>query len=108
LLIFGERELPASETRPGLRIAAILLRTVFICLLIAVTLSVSAPQNETVWTVYETPADLVRVLLGIGASVWLVFQLFRAPADESSQRTWIYLGLAAVPCGLLLLFVIWR
>jgi hypothetical protein len=99
--------MPVGETASGLRIAATLLRTIFICLLIAVTLRVSMPQNETVWTAYDTPADLVRLLLGIVASVWLIFQLFRGPRDVHAYRTWVYLGLAAIPVLLICLLATW-
>ena len=94
---------PAS----GRRVVATLLRTVFICLLIAVTLRVAMPQNETIWTVDDTPADLVRLLLGIVVSVFLAVQLFYGPKDAHASRTWLYLGLAAVPIVLVLLVAIW-
>jgi hypothetical protein len=80
---------------------------VFICLLIAVTLRVAMPQNETIWTVDDTPADLVRLLLGIVVSVFLAVQLFYGPKDAHASRTWLYLGLAAVPIVLVLLVAIW-
>jgi hypothetical protein len=89
------------------RVVAIVLRTVFICLLIAVTLRVAMPQNETIWTVDDTPADLVRLILGILVSVFLVVQLFYGPRDANGYRTWLYLGLAAVPIALALLIVVW-
>jgi hypothetical protein len=75
--------------------------------LIAVTLRVAMPQNETIWTVDDTPADLVRLILGILVSVFLFVQLFRGPKDSSGYRTWLYLGLAAVPLALVLLVAIW-
>jgi hypothetical protein len=80
---------------------------VFICLLIAVTLRVAMPQNETIWTADDTPPDLVRLLLGIVASIFLFAQLFYGPKDAKGYRTWLYLGLAAVPTGLVLLFAVW-
>jgi hypothetical protein len=89
------------------RVAATVLRTVFICLMITVTLRVAMPQNETIWTVDDTPADLIRLLLGIIVSIFLVVQLFYGPKDANGYRTWLYLGLAAVPLGLMLLAVVW-
>jgi TRAP-type C4-dicarboxylate transport system permease small subunit len=91
----------------GLRIAAIVLRTLFIVLLVVLTLRVSLPQSETIWTAYDTPADLVRLLLGIGVCAWLLYQLFQVPKDSGSSRTWFYLGLIAVPFTLITLFAVW-
>src|SRR5215469_4802657 len=100
----------AGEGRDGgdvLRVAAIVLRTLFIGLLLVLTLRVSLPQSETIWTAYDTPADLVRLILGIGVCAWLVYQLFLVPRDADSSRTWFYLGLVAVPFALIVLFVAW-
>ena len=91
----------------AMRIAAIVLRTLFIVLLLALTLRVSLPQSETIWTAYDTPADLVRLILGVGVCAWLVYQLFLVPNDAASSRTWFYLGLVAVPFALIVLFVAW-
>jgi hypothetical protein len=100
----------APEERQGphaLRIAAIVLRTLFIALLLVLTLRVSLPQNETIWTAYDTPPDLVRLSLGILVCAWLLYQLFLVPKDAGSSRTWFYLGLVAVPFTLIVLFAIW-
>jgi hypothetical protein len=83
------------------------LRTIFIVALAIVTLHISLPQNETLWTVYDTPGDLIRLLLGIGACGWIAFQLFAAPEDFHSNRTWFYLGLAAVPFALICIVYVW-
>jgi TRAP-type C4-dicarboxylate transport system permease small subunit len=96
-----------SQVSHSLRIAAIVLRTFFIVLLLVLTLRVSLPQNETIWTAYDTPADLVRLILGIGVCAWLVYQLFLVPKDADSSRTWLYLGLVAVPFALIVLFMAW-
>ncbi|HEY2528161.1 MAG TPA: hypothetical protein VGJ20_09475 [Xanthobacteraceae bacterium] len=98
---------PGSEVSPGLRIAAVLLRTTFICLLLVLTWRVSLPQNETVWTAYDTPGDLVRLFLGLAVCIWLVIQLFYGPRDSAGWRTWFYLGLAAVPFTLICLVAVW-
>ncbi len=97
----------AGEGAHALRIAAIGLRTLFIVLLLVLTLRVSLPQSETIWTAYDTPADLVRLILGVGVCAWLVYQLFQVPEDAESSRTWFYLGLVAVPFALIVLFVAW-
>jgi TRAP-type C4-dicarboxylate transport system permease small subunit len=106
-LLFGAERLSAPEPASRLRIAATLLRIVFICLLIAVTMRVAMPQNETIWTAYDTPADLVRLILGIFVSIFLAAQLLYGPKDAHAYRTWLYLGLAGVPVVLMLLFVVW-
>ena len=97
----------APKPVSSLRVAATLLRTIFICLLIAVTLRVAMPQNETIWTADDTPLDLVRLALGVIASIFLAAQLFNGPKDAHAYRTWLYLGLAAVPIALVLLVVAW-
>jgi hypothetical protein len=52
---------------------------VFIVALLLVTLRVSMPQSETIWTAYETPGDLVRLGLGLAVCIWAVSQLFVVP-----------------------------
>ena len=98
---------PLGEVSHALRIAATVLRTLFILLFLLLTLRVSMPQNETIWTAYDTPADLVRLSLGIGVCAWLVYQLFLVPRDPASSRTWFYLGLIAVPFTLITLVAVW-
>jgi hypothetical protein len=99
--------LSAPQPASGPRVAATLLRAVFICLLTAVTMRVAMPQSETIWTAYDTPLDLVRLSLGIIVSVFLVAQLFYGPKDANAYSAWLYLGLAAVPIALVLLVVVW-
>jgi hypothetical protein len=91
----------------GLRIAAIVLRTLFIIVLVLITFRVSRPQNETFWTAYDTPSDMVLMLLGFGVAAWLVVQLFRGPRDLDGYRTWFYLGLALVPFSVICLVAVW-
>jgi hypothetical protein len=98
---------PDPTLPAGTRIAAIALRTIFICVLMLITLGVSMPQNETIWTAYDTPLDVVRLLLGIAVCVWLVVQLFTGPRDAHGYRTWMYLGLFAVPFALICLGYLW-
>jgi TRAP-type C4-dicarboxylate transport system permease small subunit len=99
--------LPASNIPARLRIAGTLLRAVFIIALILVMIRVSMPQNETIWTAYDTPGDLVRMALGFAVCIWLVIQLFNMPKDAAGYRTWLYLGLAAVPFALICLVYVW-
>lgn len=103
-----EGEWPTSRMiSPGLRAAGLAVRAVFIACLLVLTVRVSMPQNETIWTVYDTPADVVRLLLGCVVCVWIVIQLFRQPKDAGGYRTWLYFGLAGVPFALICLVAIW-
>jgi len=83
------------------------LRSLSIAVLLALTWRVSSPQSETIWTAYETPGDLVRLILGLAVCLWLVVHLFILPRDPSSYRTWLYLGFIVVPLGLILTVAIW-
>lgn len=105
-------ENPGSHMSPApggsrLRLAAITLRTIFISILLVLAARVSMPQSETIWSAYETPADLVRVVLGFGLCSWFVMLLFQGPRDARGYRTWFYLGLAAVPFALICLYAVW-
>jgi FtsH-binding integral membrane protein len=96
-----------ERVSPGLRVAATVLRIVFIGTVVLITIVVSLPQNETIWTVYDTPLDVVRVLLGLAVCIWLVVQLFKGPQDSHGYRTWLYLGLVAIPFTVICLVAIW-
>ena len=103
----SDGKLPSSNISPGVRIAATVLRTTFICTLVLLMWHISMPQSETIWTAYDTPIDLVRLVLGFVVCIWLVVQLFRGPRDTNGYRTWLYLGLAAVPFALICLIAVW-
>jgi hypothetical protein len=102
-----EVALPGGEIPARMRIAASVLRALFIAVLALITILVSLPQNETIWTAYDTPSDVVRLVLGLAVVAWLVVQLFRGPADEGGYRTWFYLGLVALPFSLFCLAAVW-
>jgi hypothetical protein len=70
----------------GLRILAIILRALFIGALVAITLRVSSPQSETIWSVYETPSDLIRLALGFAVYLWIVIHLFMLPRTGAASR----------------------
>ena len=96
-----------SQIPVRMRVIGAVLRALFIACLLAITLRVSLPQNETIWTAYDTPGDLVRLVLGFAVSLWLVIQLFKAPKDAAAYRTWLQFGVAAVPFAVLCLIAIW-
>ena len=98
---------PPSDVPARLRIAAILLRALFIAVLLAVTVRVSSPQSESIWSAYETPGDLIRLALGVGVCLWVLFHLSMLPKDAEGYRTWIYLGVVIIPFALALAFAIW-
>jgi hypothetical protein len=99
----------AGPTIPiGLRILAIFLRVVFIGALIAITVHLSSPQSETIWTVYETPGDLIRLALGFAVCLWLVIRFFIFPKTAEVYRAWVYLGLAVAPLALATAIAVWR
>jgi hypothetical protein len=72
-----------------------------------VTAHVSFPQSEKLWTVYETPGDLVRLALGLALGVWILVHMFTLPKDPEAFRTWVYLGLVVAPFVLLVAIATW-
>jgi TRAP-type C4-dicarboxylate transport system permease small subunit len=91
----------------GLRIVAMLLRALFIGALVVVTVRVSSPQSETIWSVYETPGDLVRLALGFAVCLWIVIHLFMLPKTAEGYGSWVYLGLVVAPLALAAAIAIW-
>ncbi|MGP8120313.1 MAG: hypothetical protein ACLP8B_07270 [Xanthobacteraceae bacterium] len=90
-----------------MRTLGLIFRTLFILVLVAVTIRVAMPQAETVWTSYETPADLLRIVLGLFVCIWLGAHLFLLHKDASFNRTWVYIGPLLVPLAVLCAVVIW-
>ena len=84
-----------------------IFRAIFIAILLVVTIRVSSPQRETIWTVYDTPSDVGRMVLGFCVCLWLVIHLFTPPKDPEAYRTWFYLGLPLLPLALICAVVIW-
>jgi hypothetical protein len=83
------------------------LRSVFILLMALLVLRVCMPQNETLWTVYDTPGDAIRLILGLGVCAFLLVQLFRPPHDAHNERIWRYIGTVGIPLGVLCAACIW-
>ena len=102
-----EATLKRSEVPILLRAAGLILRAIFLCTLIVIALRVSAPQSETIWSAYETPGDLLRLVLGAAVAIGILVQLFRPPKDAPAYRTWAYLGLFLTPLAVLVAFAVW-
>jgi hypothetical protein len=83
------------------------VRTIFLVILIVLTARVASPQMERLSSLYETPGDLIRVLMGVAVCAWFIVNVFKLPKDSGAYRTWMYLGLALVPLALLCAFVVW-
>lgn len=107
-------DIPADTTRKSnselpvsVWIGGITARALFIVVLMVVTARVASPQIENIWSVFETPSDLIRVALGFAVCVWFVVQIFILPKDADAYRIWLYLGLAVLPLSLLCAIVAW-
>jgi hypothetical protein len=90
-----------------MRIFGLILRTVFLILVVAITARVASPQNETLLSAYETPADLFRIIVGTAVCCFIGAQIFRYSRDPVDMRKWVAIGIAAVPLALLCAIVIW-
>jgi len=96
-----------SPPPPGVRRTGLIFRTIFICILVVITARVASPEVERFSSVYETPGDLIRVVLGFAVCIWLIVHLFVLPKDAAGYRTWFYMGFALIPLSILLGVVIW-
>jgi hypothetical protein len=87
---------------------AVILRTLFIGALAAITVRVSSPQSESLASIYETPEDLIRLALGFAVCLWIVIHLFMLPRTAEGYRMWVYLGLVVAPLTWAVAIIIWR
>jgi hypothetical protein len=92
----------------SLEILALFLRLIFIGALVAIAVRVSLPQSETLWSVHETPGDLVRLALGFAVCLWVAIRLFTIPKTVGVYKRWINLGLVIAPVALALAVIMWR
>ena len=83
------------------------VRTIFLIVLTVLTARVASPQMERLSSLYETPGDLIRVLMGVGVCSWFTVNLFILPKDTGAYRTWMYMGLALLPLAALCAYVVW-
>lgn len=103
----ANNEFPDAAPSAAVRVAGLVVRTLFIVTLIAITARVASPEIEHIWSVYETPGDLVRVLLGFIVCAWLAVHVFILPRDAAGYRIWLYLGIVVLPLSVLCAVVIW-
>jgi hypothetical protein len=98
-----------TEPKPAqyVWLGGVAVRTLFLIILTILTARVASPQMERLTSIYETPGDLLRVLMGVGVCGWFVVNLFILPKDAGAYRTWMYLGIAILPLSLLCAFVVW-
>jgi hypothetical protein len=98
-----------SESKPPfyIWIGGVAVRSLFLIVLTILTARVASPQIERLTSLYETPGDLIRVLMGFGVCAWFIFNLFILPKDAGAYRTWMYLGIAVLPLSVLCAFVVW-
>jgi hypothetical protein len=96
-----------SNFSGSLTMVGAVFRALFVAALAAIILRVSMPQSSTIWSVYQSPLDLIRMVLGLIACVGIVFKIFAGAKDKQRDQTWIYLGLAAVPFAFICLFATW-
>ena len=97
-------KLPAATIPVLIQFFGFVFRELFIGALLVLTMRVSFPQSEALWSIYETPADLARFALGAAVCLALFGLLFLMPRTREEYRTWCYLGIAAVPFTGLLAF----
>ena len=97
----------SPDVSQTLRVAAMVFADIIHCAVAGADTAHQRAQSETIWTAYDTPADLVRLIWASASALGLVYQLFQVPHDASSSRTWFYLGLVAVPFTLITLFAVW-
>jgi hypothetical protein len=90
-----------------MRFFGLILRTLFLIVVVAMTARVAAPQNETLWSAYDTPTDLLRIIVGAIGCGFVVVQIFRYSRNPADMRRWVPIGLAVLPLTLLCAVVIW-
>jgi hypothetical protein len=90
-----------------MRLVGLGLRTLFLLVVIVVTARVATPQSEKLWSLYDTPADLFRIVLGAVVCGFMAFQIFQYPKNPAEMRKWVPIGLAVLPLALLCAAVIW-
>ena len=105
--VHSDLALTGQQEPLALKIGAVALRSLFLLALIAIVAHVSLPQRENVWTIFDTPGDVIRMMVGLSAIAWVAYHLFVLPKDGEGYRTWAYLGLVLVPPTIAVLWFLW-
>ncbi|HZR73632.1 hypothetical protein [Bradyrhizobium sp.] len=105
----NQRRKTEETTKPPSHVwvGGVVVRTIFLLVLIVLTARVASPQMERLSTIYETPGDLIRVLMGVAVCAWFIVNVFKLPKDGGAYRTWMYMGLALLPLAALCAYVVW-
>jgi hypothetical protein len=98
---------PISKQPTGIWIGGLAVRTLFLLLLTVLTARVASPQIENIWSLSETPGDLIRVMLGFAVCTCFVVNVFILPKDADAYRTWLYMGIPILPLSLLCAIKVW-
>src|SRR6202012_5460473 len=90
LQVNQRREAENAAARPSSSVWAggVAVRTIFLLVLAVLTARVASPQMERLTSLYETPGDLIRVLIGVAVCAWFVVNVFKLPKDGGAYRTW--------------------
>ena len=102
-----EAENVAAKPSSPVWAGGVAVRTIFLLVLVVLTARVASPQMERLTSLYETPGDLIRVLMGVAVCAWFLVNVFRLPKDSGAYRTWMYLGVALLPLAALCAYVVW-
>ncbi len=98
---------PSTLAARAIRVAGKAFRAAFILIVTVLTAHLASPQLETVWSVFETPGDAARLVIGLLVCLWLVFNLFTPAKGADPYRTWFYLGLFVIPLALIAAIATW-
>jgi hypothetical protein len=98
---------PTAKLSSGVKFAGMVTRALFLIVLIAITARAASPQIENIWSIFETPSDLIRVVVGFVACAWFTAHIFIPPRDPGAYETWLYLGPAILPLSILCAVVVW-
>jgi hypothetical protein len=98
----AKSELPAS-----VRLAAVVLRSLFLIILIVMVARVASPQMAGRTWYDVPPGDLIRVGLGFGICALALVDLFILPKDPGAYRMWMNFGIVLVPVLLIFVIAIW-
>jgi len=83
------------------------IRGLFLMVLAVTTARAASPQIERISSIFETPSDLIRVVVGFLACTWFTAHIFIPPRDPDAYQTWLYLGPVLLPLSLLCAVVVW-